>query len=258
MREKKVLGMVLVFILAITGCAHIANRDVLFQTSTINALLNAVYDGEFTFAELKQHGNFGLGTFNNLAGEMIALDGVFYQIKHDGKVYPVDNAARTPFAAVTFFEPDKTVVIDKEMNYDQLGKYIRDIIPTKNIFYAIKIEGEFNYIKARSVPNQTKPYPLLVDVVKSQPTFEFTQVKGTMVGFYCPAYAKEINVPGYHFHFINSEKNAGGHVLDCRINKVKVEIDYTDKFYVQLPQGNEFYNVDLTQEKKSDLEKVEK
>jgi len=38
--------------------------------------------------ELKRNGDFGIGTFNALDGEMIGLDGAFYQIKVDGVAYP--------------------------------------------------------------------------------------------------------------------------------------------------------------------------
>src|SRR5207249_10961718 len=84
------------------GCAR---RDTLVQYSTINALLTGVYDGDMTFGELRRHGDFGLGTFNALDGEMIALDGRYYQITADGAVKPVRDDVRTPFAVVTHFYP---------------------------------------------------------------------------------------------------------------------------------------------------------
>ena len=142
------------------------NEEVIYQTSTINALLDEVYDGNVTFGELKRHGDLGLGTFNNLDGEMIGLDGEFYQIKADGVAYPVDDSMKTPFAIVTFFEPDKTIVFKKPVNYGQLKLYLDGMLPTENIFYAFKIEGTFKYIKARSVPGQNKPYPPLVEIVR--------------------------------------------------------------------------------------------
>ena len=63
-----------------------AERDphVLFQASTIGALLDGAYDGDLTFAELAEHGDLGLGTLNGLDGEMIALDGEFYRADVDG------------------------------------------------------------------------------------------------------------------------------------------------------------------------------
>jgi len=165
---------------------------------------------------------------------------------------------KTPFAIVTFFGPDKTILLDKDMDYDQLKHYLDSLLPTKNIFYAVKIEGIFRYIKTRSVPRQTKPYPPLVEVVKNQTTFEFQDVEGTIVGFRCPSYVKGINIPGYHLHFITKDKKGGGHLLECRTQNMKIEIDYTSEFFMVLAESGEFYKTDLTKEKQKELEKVEK
>jgi acetolactate decarboxylase len=160
---------------------------------------------------------------------------------------------------VTFFEPDKSALLDESINkYEQLTGYLDNLLPTKNIFYAIKIEGVFEYIKTRSVPKQNKPYSPLVEAVKSQSTFEFQNVEGTMVGFRCPAYAEGVNVPGYHLHFITKDRKAGGHLLECQMQNVTIEIDYTSNFYMVLPQSGEFYKVDLTKGKQKELEKVER
>jgi len=253
------LWMTIFLVIALFGCSHFQpNNDVLFQTSTIDALLEGVYDGEVTYKELEQHGDFGIGTFNGLDGEMIGLDGKFYQIKADGVAYPVDSSQKAPFAVVTFFEADKSVVLEQDLNYKQLEQYLDNLLPTKNIFYAIKIDGIFKYIKTRSVPKQNKPYPPLVEVVKNQPTFEFHNVEGTIAGFWCPVYVEGINVPGYHLHFINEAQKAGGHLLECQIKDVKVEIDYTSEFYMALLESNEFYEVDLAKDKQAELDKVEK
>jgi len=248
---------------AFTGCSiHQPVREqnnLFFQTSTINALLAGVYDGNTTFATLSRHGDMGLGTVNHLNGEMIGLDGKFYQIKTDGKAYLIPDTMKTPFAEVTFFHPDTTLKLSDTIgNYDQLKDFLDRLMPAKNIFYAIKIEGTFSYVKTRSVPGQKKPYPPLVDVVKHQVMFEFHQAKGTMVGFWCPAYVKGINVPGYHFHFITADRKAGGHVLACRMQNVDVKIDPIPAFYLVLPQSKAFDSTDLTGGKQKELEKVEK
>lgn len=238
---------VAVFLLIIlSGYLHgQENEDVLFQTSTINALLEGIYDGEMTYEELREHGNFGIGTFNGLDGEMIGLDGAFYQIKADGTAHLVDGSMRTPFAVVTFFESDQMVWLDKASDYKELEKYLDDLLPTPNIFYALKIEGIFEYIRTRSVPRQNKPYSPLVEAIKNQPIFEFHQVKGTMAGFRYPGYPKGINVPGYHLHFITEDRKAGGHVLECRAHNVSIEVDYTSNFCMVLPEDAEFYQANL-------------
>jgi acetolactate decarboxylase len=73
------LLLVALLAIVICGCSHPPpKRDTLFQVSTIDALLAGAYDGDITFKELGKHGDFGLGTFQSLDGEMVELDGSFY------------------------------------------------------------------------------------------------------------------------------------------------------------------------------------
>jgi len=234
------------------------HEDVVYQTSTINALIEGIYDGDISFEELRKHGDFGLGTFNQLDGEMIALDGDFYQIKSNGVAYIVDESMHTPFSVVTFFESDDEIILRKSTNYSELEHYLDDLLPTENIFYAIKIEGTFDYIKARSVPRQYKPYSNLTIVVQNQSVFEFNEVKGTIVGFRTPQYVSGINVPGYHFHFITEDRQAGGHILECELDNVTIIIDYTSDFYLVLPENKEFYELESAKEIQKDIETIEK
>ena len=232
-------------IILFPGCSSTReSRDVLYQTSTFNALLAGVFNGNITYNELKKYGDFGIGTFDSLDGEMIAMDGKFYQIKADGFAYAVDDEMKTPFALVTFFQTDNLVVLDKPMELKQIEEYLDNLLPTKNIILGIKIKGVFSYIKTRSVPRQNKPYPPIAEVIKTQPVFEFHNVKGTMVGFRVPEYMNGINVTGYHLHFISEDGRKGGHVLEYTVKNAKAEIDYTHKLYLVLPENREFYKMD--------------
>jgi len=165
---------------------------------------------------------------------------------------------KTPFAVVSFFAPDDTLELDTADSYTQLKRHIDGLLPSQNIFYAIRIEGNFKYIKTRSVPGQQKPYPPLVDVVKEQSIFEFHDIDGTIVGFRSPDYVHGINVPGYHLHFITKDRNAGGHLLECRMQEVTLQIDHINNFFMALPHGGAFYSTDLAQDKKKDVVIVEK
>jgi acetolactate decarboxylase len=219
--------------------------NLLFQESTIGALQAGDYDGDMSLKELKAHGNFGLGTFNDLDGEMVFLEGTFYQIKSDGNVHPVNNSMMTPFADVTSFQADTKFSLDDNehgtMNYTQVQHQLEGRFPTKNTFYAVKITGEYTYLKARSPPKQNKPYPLLVDALKNQSVFEFQNVTGTMVGFWSPQYVNGLNTPGWHFHFISTDRKHGGHVLDVTVQRAIVEIQETSGFSVVLPHNDAFY-----------------
>jgi len=233
-------------------------RDVIYQTSVINALLAGDYDGEFKIEQLKHYGDFGIGTFNELDGEMVALEGKFFQVKADGVAYPVSDWMKTPFAVVTFFEADQTVNLEKISSLAQLEQSLDQIIGNQNLFYAIRMEGTFEYLKTRSVPKQSKPYPALTEAVKTQSVFEFHNSSGVLVGFRSPDYLGGINVAGYHFHFLNQARDAGGHLLECKINNARVEIDRSSKFFLVLPEGEDFAQESLPAEIKEDLKKVEK
>ena len=228
-----------------------------FQSSTINALLEGIYEGEMSYGELREHGDFGLGTFNALDGEMIAFDGEFYQIKSDGVAYAVQDAQQTPFAVVQFFQPEAHQVLDREMDYEQLRHYLQQAIPTMNFFYAIRIDGFFKYMKTRSVPRQTKPYPPLVEVTKTQPVFEFFDVSGTLAGFRFPDYAQGVNMPGYHLHFLTEDRKAGGHVLDLLLHRGKLSIEHTSIFHMELPREGMFLNADLSKDQRERLRQAE-
>ena len=104
----------------------------------------------------------------------------------------------------------------------------------------------FTYVKARSVPRQEKPYPRLDEVIKQEVVFEFHDTQGTMAGFRFPTYMADLNVRGYHFHFLNTERTAGGHVYDCRVHKVTVAIDDITEFLMSLPGHGDFPCGDLS------------
>ena len=233
------------------------DREVLFQVSTIDALLLSVYDGILTIGELKEKGDFGIGTFDKLEGEMLVVDGECYQVKVDGVAYIVPDEATTPFATVTFFDPDETVLIETA-NFSELKEILEASFPSKNVFYAVRIDGTFPYVKTRSVPAQERPYPLLVDVTANQTVFEFEDASGMVVGFWCPEFATGMNVPGYHLHFITDDRKAGGHILDLRVEGAEVALDVTPNIFMALPTAGDFYDVDLSRDLQEDLERVEK
>lgn len=260
MPQTKQLIFILSIIFISVTCSQTkaTKNDTVFQTSTFDALLAGNYEGTMNFETLSKKGSFGIGTFNQLDGEMLALDGTFYQIKADGKVYPVNPEMKTPFAVVTDFVADTSFTLTNELDFNKLNELIDGIIPTNNIFYAIKIEGKFKKAITRSVPKQNKPYPPLVEVVKEQPLFEFNSEKGTMVGFRAPEFTEGINVPAYHYHFVNEDKSRGGHLLNCIISEVSVSIDFIHEFQVSLNQTDDFYELNLIKDRAEEMEKVER
>jgi acetolactate decarboxylase len=220
--------------------AHAQSVDAAFQASTIDALLAGAYDGDMPFSELKKHGDFGLGTVNALDGEMIGLDGRFYRVALDGSVHAVPDEEMTPFADVAFFEPEQQVTIKEGADLDGLKAAVDAALPSKNLFYAVRVTGTFASLTARSVPRQEKPYQPLTEAVKKQNVFHFENIKGTLVGFRCPENVGGLGVPGYHFHFLSADGKRGGHVLTLTTGKALAEIDVLDAYTVVLPKTGEF------------------
>lgn len=259
-----ILILTLVLIVSTLCCVNqgknnlLENKDILYQYSTLEALMEGIYDGNMTFGELKNYGNYGLGTINALDGEMVQVQGKFYQVKVDGIAYPIADDEKTPFAVVSFFEIDKSIEINDSLDYEQFIEYIDNNIHTNNLFYLIIVEGDFDYIKTRSVPIQERPYVPLVKAVEGQRVFEFTNVRGTLVGFRMPDYVGAMNVPGYHFHFLTEDKKAGGHVLDLKIRNQVVHIDYTTQFFMTPPDNEEFYKLNSNKDTGEDIRIVEK
>jgi acetolactate decarboxylase len=259
----RVIALAVLPLMALTGCAVGApapnEPETVTQVSTIDALLEGVYDGVMTFETLRTHGDFGIGTFAALDGEMLAFDGRFFQVTGDGAVRRVSDDMETPFAAVTFFEEDFRYAVPGGLDLPGFEEFLDSRLETVNTFYAVRVDGTFAYVKTRSVPAQQKPYPPLAEVTANQMVFEFGETVGTVVGFRCPSFVGGVNVPGYHLHFISEDESSGGHLLAFTVSDATVTVDVTRDFSMILPEhDSDFYGVDLTPDKQETLEQVEK
>jgi acetolactate decarboxylase len=195
---------------------------------------------------LRQKGDFGIGTFDHLDGEMVLIDGVIFQAKADGSVNLVPDSQTVPFAAVTQFPVSSSRKVGAASDLEALKKALDVFRPGNNLFYAFRLDGVFDYVKFRSVPAQVKPYPKLVDVAARQPVFERRSIRGTLVGFWCPEYAKTLNLPGYHLHFISEDRKSAGHLLNCAWQGGEVKMGTLNEFHLILPTTQEFQSLHLS------------
>lgn len=231
--------------------------DTLLQVSTIDALMKGIYDGKVSFGELKKRGDFGIGTLDNLDGEMLALDGKFYQVNSEGTVKLIPDEVETPFAAVVFFEAEERRQLETTPSLATLQEKLDAELVSTNLFHAVKITGTFASLNLRSVTRQQPPFRTLPEVAKEQSLFHLKEVKGTLVGFRCPEYVKGLNVPGYHFHFLSEDGTQGGHVLDCALTSGVAEIDTLENFTMFLPREAAFMKADFSEHDAKGLEAVE-
>ncbi len=232
-------------------------KSSLYLCAPVNALVEGIYEEKIPLAEIKQHGDFGLGTFDHLDGEMVMLDGRIFQITGDGRVHHVDDTALTPFACVTFYRPFSHDDLDGELDYPAFLRWLQELLPSPNIFYALRIEGEFASVKVRSVPKQDNYRPL-VDVARDQPVFHFANVQGTLAGFYTPAFMASVSVPGLHLHFLSSDLQHGGHLLECRPRRVRAGVQFINTLEMAFPLSLDYLTWDFERNISADLDEAEK
>lgn len=244
--------------LLITAAAQAGEeRDLLYQVSTIDALLAGVYEPAARIEEVLPHGDFGLGTFESLDGELILFDGQVYQAAADGSINLMPPATGTPFITVTHFDSDRVLAAPAGQSFAAFKTWLEGELPSRNIPYAVRVDGRFDPINYRSVPRQTRPYPPLAEASKQQALFEQRAIKGSLIGFWSPAYTKGLNVPGFHLHFLSDDRRHGGHVFDFVLAEGTVRLDQTDRWEVKLPMDAAFLQSDLGADRSAALHKVE-
>ena len=227
-------------------------QHTLFQVSTSGALVQGIYERAVSSSFLLNHGDFGLGTFENLDGEMVVLDGAIYQARSDGKVLNITDDVGTPFAVVTHFTADQDQTIESASNFEEITKICDQYRDSDNLFYAFRIDGRFAHIHTRAMKVPLNGLPL-AKAAAIQPEFEFTDVSGTLVGIWAPQFSSALNVAGYHFHFLSEDRTKGGHLLECSGKNLRIRVERVNDFHLSLPESEEFLRADLTKDTSKDL-----
>ncbi|WP_272913366.1 acetolactate decarboxylase [Criblamydia sequanensis] len=205
------------------------------QYSGIEAFDLKDYDGSLRISNLSHYGDFGLGSFNALDGELIYFDGNAYHATSDGRLKPADSESLLSCAYFTKFD-SKTSVQLEDLRLSFLFQKIKNSFSHPGqIFSALRINGFFNMIRLRSVPPQKKPYPAIEEVVKEQALYIYKNVSATVIGFYFPTYFNGLTYSGFHLHFITNDLKHGGHVLDFELNQGEVFLSPLENYLYLLP-----------------------
>jgi acetolactate decarboxylase len=228
--------------------------SALYQISTSTALVEGVYSGSIPSSVLLEHGDFGLGTFEDLDGEMVILDGEIYQVANTVRHRKDDFLV--PFAAITHFGAAASFAVDNVASLKGIELACDQQRISDNLFYALRLDGTFETIHARAVhtvPQNTR----LLDAAKTQSEFHFENIEGTLLGFWSPGYSSSFSIPGYHLHFISKDRTKGGHVLDCTAQKLKAGIQVLSELNIRLPDSGPFLTTNLSEDPAPDLATTE-
>ena len=235
------------------------NTETVYQVALLQSLTQGYYDGIIKVSELKQHGDIGIGTFEGVNGEMIVLDGKVYQALGDGSVKKADENETVPFSNVTFFDSDIKETLSDIENVDALKAALDNIVDQngRNMFYFVRIDGDFEKMNVRSEIKQEKPYKTLDKALATdQREFNYENISGTVVALYCPDYMGGLNTPGWHFHFISDDKTKGGHILELAFDSAQAKLDLTKDFDMYLSDNAEFQGMELAKDVSDAIKKL--
>lgn len=236
-------------------------KDKMYQISTLQSLSMGYTRAVTTVKELLDHGDTGLGTFEDVNGEMIVVGGHCYRAAEDGTVSKAPDDEGVPFASVAFLDEERTFEIS---DIDSIDK-MKDLLDLKieewfglNSMHIVKIDGEFEKVSARSESPYKSQHVSLKNILsETQKSFEFDNVEGTMICVYYPDYMDGINAPGWHLHFISADRSRGGHTFDLKLKRGIAVMDKLPRIEIQLPTEPAFDTYSLKQASDDDIKKVE-
>lgn len=231
--------------------------DEVFQVETIGRLLDADYSGAMRYGEIMRHGDFGLGTFAGLDGEMAAVDGHYYRFGPDGSGERVDPESQAPFAVVKHFQTDITIHLDGPCDLEAVQALIDERLPEQDALCAVKISARFDDLQFRVMRRQNDGTDLDT-ASKSQAEFHEQGLKGVLVGFRFPADSAPVGVPGYHLHLIIDDGRMGGHCHGAVLSDITIEIDDTDHLHLAAEDGMTRLTAGMSAGDRERLDRVER
>lgn len=234
---------------------------MMYQVSTLQALALGYSRTVMTAGRLLEHGDTGLGTYENVDGEMIVLDGRCYQASDDGSVVEVPREAGVPFASVTWLHGDRCFDLGEIPDIEQMKTELDLLIEEEfglNSMHVARIDGEFELVRARAgAPYRSHHVPLKDILAKTQKEFSFPQIRGTMVCVYYPDYMDGINAPGWHLHFLSEDRQFGGHVFDFHMKRGRGQMDKISRIKICLPDEPAFDTYSLKSASQDEIKEVE-
>ena len=236
-------------------------QNKMYQVSTLQALALGYSRAVIKVGELLQEGTTGLGTFEDVNGEMVMMDGRCFRADQDGHVTEVSSETGVPFAAVATLHGEQEFVLndipDIETVRTELTKKIEERFGL-NSMHVVRIDGVFDKVDARSeAPYRSHHVTLKEMLSRTQKAFIFDNIRGSLVGVYFPDYMDGINMPGWHLHFLSEDRSKGGHVFDVSIGRGAVKVDKITRIEINLPKEAAFDTYALKQDLQEEIKSVE-
>ena len=236
-------------------------QNKMYQVSTLQALALGYSRAVITVGELLREGDTGLGTFEDINGEMIVMDGHCYRADQGGNVTEVALTTGVPFGAVARLYGEQQFQLNSMSDITAIRTGLTLKIEEKfglNSMHVVRIDGEFEKVDARSeAPYRSHHISLKEILSQTQEAFIFENIRGSLVGVYFPDYMDGINMPGWHLHFLSEDRSRGGHVFDVSLREGTAKVDKISSIFIDLPKEEAFDTYSLKQDLQDEIKSVE-
>ena len=185
------------------------------QIGTYDSLVSPDYDGLAPISAASSGATLGLGTFDQLDGEMVLVGGVIYRVGTDGVPVKGPASRTTPFFEGIRFKPELSGPVAPGTTCANLLAAVNTLASSDSGIVAVRVRGTFTDLVTRSVPAQRPPYAPLAQIVAGQTVFQLGQREAVLVGFRTAPDLAGTGAPGLHLHGLTADRAAGGHVLSC-------------------------------------------
>lgn len=236
-------------------------QNKMYQVSTLQALALGYSRAVIKVEELLQEGDTGLGTFEDVNGEMILMDGKCFRADQNGNVTVVPSDTGVPFAAVAKHYGEQQFPLRDMPDITSIRTELTRKIEERfglNSMHVVRIDGVFEKVDARSEAPYRSHHVTLKEVLcKTQKAFIFENIRGSLVGVYFPDYMDGINMPGWHLHFLSEDRSKGGHVFDVSLKEATAKVDKITNILINLPKEAAFDTYSLKQDLQDEIKSVE-
>ena len=214
------------------------------QFSFVDALVAGLFDGAFDASDIAAAGSLGVGCGDALDGELVLIDGELFVCRADG-VSRVEPSERIPFAEVVDFRPTFTRTLDGPLTEAAFEALVDGLVPSHNLFYAIRLDGSFDSLTVREAVRQQKPFRGLAEAVGDQHESTSGPTEGTLLGFKGPYVFQGLSVADYHLHYLAADRSLGGHAMDFVLRSGTLTIEAYANFTVRLPEIESYLTAEL-------------
>ena len=195
------------------------------------------------------------------AGKSVCLISISSRVERMGNIFLAEDEKGVPFAAVCKFLPQKTEKLEKMDNIEELKTWLTLRIEEDfglNSMYAVRIDGEFSKVDARSESGTKAHHVTLKDALSvTQKAFVFENIRGSLVCVYYPDYMDGINAEGWHLHFLSEDRKHGGHVFDLSLTEGSADFCRITSVEIKIPDNPAFDTYALKRASKDDIKSVE-